>query len=102
MSRFYALGVLVLACATERQPNVTDEERGGGDEGDGGRRPRPRARAAGATTTVGEVDSNFNKRKAISIWCLGWRAVISFRADRSTGLYNAIRADPAVMRQARS
>ena len=27
MSRFYALGVLVLACATERQPNVTDEER---------------------------------------------------------------------------
>ena len=26
MSRFYALGVLVLACAAERQPNVTDEE----------------------------------------------------------------------------
>ena len=52
--------------------------------GTGGGGPgRARARAAGATTTVGEVDSNFNKRKAISIWCLGWRAVISFRADRT-------------------
>ena len=36
--------------------------------GTGGGGPgRARARAAGATTTVGEVDSNFNKRKAISI-----------------------------------